>query len=95
MPDEVQYALDGMALLQCISRVKEVIFKQLCCVYMEYVTRKYENAIAVFDGHGFQGISCSIVCGNCKWSSCLHSITNEVNGDDDAVDNDELLRISN
>ena len=39
------------------------------------------------------GISCSIVCGNCKGSGC-NSITNEVDGDDDAIDNDKLFWIS-
>ena len=61
-------------------------------MYTEYVTRKYGNAIVVFDG--YQGISCSIVCINCNRSGCLNSITNEVDGDDDAVDNDELFQIS-
>ena len=89
MNDEVQYVLDGGALLQHIPWEKGVIFKQICFVYADYVTRKYENAIVVFDG--YQGIICSIVCGNCKGSGCLNSITKEVDGDDDAVDNDELL----
>ena len=56
--------LDGRALHQCIPWVKGVIFKQLCSVYTEYVIKQYENAIAVFDG--YQGISCSIVCGIVK-----------------------------
>ena len=81
--------LDGGALLQCIPLEKGVIFKQICFVYTEYVTRNYEIAIVVFDG--YHGISCSIVCGNCKGSGCLNSITKEVDGEDDAVDNDELL----
>ena len=81
--------LDGGALLQHIPWEKGVISKKICFVYTEYVTRNNENEIVVFDG--YQGISCSIVCRNCKGSGCLNSITKEVNGDDDAVDNDELL----
>ena len=30
------------------------------------------------------GIACSIVCGNCKWSGCMNSTTKEDDSDDDA-----------
>ena len=30
------------------------------------------------------GIACSIVCGNCKGSVCMNSITKEDDSDDDA-----------
>ena len=49
--EEVQYVLDGGALLQRIPWGKGATFKQICSVYTEYVTRKYGNAIVVFDGY--------------------------------------------
>ena len=43
--------LDGGALLQRIPWEKGAIFKEICTTYTEYVTRKYGNAIVVFDGY--------------------------------------------
>ena len=45
LPRELQCVLDGGALLQRIP------FKEICTVYTEYVTRKYGNAIVVFDAY--------------------------------------------
>ncbi len=49
--EAVQYVLDGGALLQRITWAKGATFNEICSVYTEYVTRKYGNAIVVFDGY--------------------------------------------
>ena len=43
--------LDGGALLQRIAWTKGATSKEICTVYTEYVTRKYGNAVVVFDGY--------------------------------------------
>ena len=51
LPRELQYVLDGGALLQRIPWEKGATFKEICTTYTEYVTRKYGNPIVVFDGY--------------------------------------------
>ena len=51
LPRELQYVLDSGALLQHIPWPKGATFREICTVYTEYVTRKYENAIVVFDSY--------------------------------------------
>ena len=51
LPRELQYVLDGGALLQRIPWTKGATFREICTVYTEYVTRKYGNAIVVFDSY--------------------------------------------
>ncbi len=51
LPRELQYVLDGGALLQHIPWAKGATFREICTVYTEYVTRKYGNAIVVFDSY--------------------------------------------
>ena len=44
--------MDGGALLQCIPWSCGSIYGSICHQYTEYVTRKYKDAIVVFDGYG-------------------------------------------
>ncbi|KAG1667442.1 hypothetical protein GQR58_018429 [Nymphon striatum] len=48
----VQYVLDGDALLHHVCWPKDTSYDQLCRIYVDYVTRKYGEAIIVFDGYG-------------------------------------------
>ena len=49
---EVQYALDGGALLHRIPWPKGFnTYKEICEMYCQYVTRKYGAAIVIFDGY--------------------------------------------
>ena len=48
---QVQYVLDGGALLQHIPSKKGVIYSEILGTYTEYVTRKYGHAIVVFDDY--------------------------------------------
>ncbi|KAG1672542.1 hypothetical protein GQR58_015942 [Nymphon striatum] len=48
----VQYVLDGGALLHHVCWPKDTSYDQLCRIYVDYVTRKYGEAIIVFDGYG-------------------------------------------
>ena len=47
---EVQYVLDGGALLQRIPWARTT-YKEICTVYTDYVRKKYGEAIVVFDGY--------------------------------------------
>ena len=49
---EVQYVLDGGSLLQRIPWTRRTTYREVCTVYTEYVTKKYGEAIVVFDGYG-------------------------------------------
>ena len=51
LPMDPQYVLDGGALLQRIPWRKGATFQEICTVYTEYVTRKYGDAMVVFDGY--------------------------------------------
>ena len=51
LSSELQYVLDGGALLQRTPWTKGAMYKEICTVYTEYVTRKYGNAVVVFDGY--------------------------------------------
>ena len=48
---QVQYVLDGGALVQRIPWSRGMAYRELCLQYTEYVTRKYGKAIVVFDGY--------------------------------------------
>ena len=48
---QVQYVLDGRALLQHIPWKKGVTYSEIWGTSTEYVTRKYGHAIVVFDGY--------------------------------------------
>ncbi|KAJ8377274.1 hypothetical protein AAFF_G00261830 [Aldrovandia affinis] len=54
-PGHVQYVLDGGALVQRIPWTRGSTYKDICKLYSEYVTRKYGEAVVVFDG--YQGTS--------------------------------------
>lgn len=47
----IQYVLDGGALLHRIPWSHGATYKEICNRYTEYVTRKYKDAIVVFDGY--------------------------------------------
>ena len=49
---EVQYVLDGDALLQRIPWTRAATCHNFCSVYIDYVTRKYGEDIIIFDGYG-------------------------------------------
>jgi hypothetical protein len=51
MTDNVQYVLDGRALIQCIPWSSKATYKDVCYQYTEYVLKKYGKAIVVFDGY--------------------------------------------
>ncbi len=51
LPRDVQYVLDGGALLQRIPWMKGATFNEILTVYTDYVSRKYGSAIVVFDGY--------------------------------------------
>ena len=51
----VQYVLDGEALVQHIPWTHGSTYKDICKLYMEYVTRRFGEAVVVFDG--YQGTS--------------------------------------
>ena len=48
---EVQYMLDGRALLQRIPWKKGATYDEILSMYAEYDTKKYGQAIVVFDGY--------------------------------------------
>ena len=49
--DGIQYALDDGALLRRIPWSCGSTYRDICHQYTEYVTRKYRDAIVVFDGY--------------------------------------------
>jgi hypothetical protein len=51
LPEEVQYVLDGGALLQRIPWMRGSSFKAICRSYIDYVSKKYDKPIVVFDGY--------------------------------------------
>ena len=51
VPKDVQYVLDGGALLHRISWKVGETYDEICCHYIHYVTSKYKQAIIVFDGY--------------------------------------------
>lgn len=52
IPDNVtQHVLDGGALLQRIPWCRGSTYSDICHQYTEYVSKKYGNAIVVFDGY--------------------------------------------
>ena len=48
---EVQYVLDGGALIQRIPWTRGATYKEICTVYTSYVKKKFGEAIVVFDGY--------------------------------------------
>ncbi|KAG1697371.1 hypothetical protein GQR58_005968 [Nymphon striatum] len=48
----VECVLDGGALLHHVCWPKDTSYDQLCRIYVDYVTRKYGEAIIVFNGYG-------------------------------------------
>ena len=48
---QVQYVLDGGALVQRIPWTSGSTYNNICRLYTEYVTRKYGEAIVVFNGY--------------------------------------------
>ena len=49
---KVQYVLDGGSLLHRIPWTQGITYREICTVYTEYVTKKYGEAIVVFNGYG-------------------------------------------
>ncbi len=50
--DDVQYVLDGGALIQRIPWTRGATYHDICTVYSDYVAKKYGSSIIVFDGYG-------------------------------------------
>jgi hypothetical protein len=50
-PDQIQYVLDGGALLHKIPWTKGASWDEILRTYTNYVTRRYGKAIIVFDGY--------------------------------------------
>ncbi len=50
--DDVQYVLDGGALIQRIPWTHGATYHDICTVYSDYVAKKYGSSIIVFDGYG-------------------------------------------
>ena len=49
---EVQYVLDGGSLLHHIPWPRgSLTYREICTLYCDYVTRKYGQAIVIFDGY--------------------------------------------
>ena len=48
---EVQYVLDGGALIQRIPWTRGATYQEICSVYARYVSKKCEKAVVVFDGY--------------------------------------------
>ena len=51
IPGEVKFVLDDGSLLQRIPWMQGATYKDICTAYTEYVTKKYGEAIIVFDGY--------------------------------------------
>ena len=49
---QVQYVLDGGALLHWIPWTRGATYREISTMYTDYVTRNYGEAIVVFDGYG-------------------------------------------
>ena len=48
---EIQYVLDGGALIQRIPWARGATYREICSVYTTYVLKKYGEAVVVFDGY--------------------------------------------
>ena len=48
---EVQYVLDGGALIHRIPWTRGTTYQEICSVYTRYVSKKYGEAVVVFDGY--------------------------------------------
>ena len=48
---EVQYVLDGGALIHRIPWTRGAKYQEICSVYTRYVSKKYGEAVVVFDGY--------------------------------------------
>ncbi len=51
MPLDVQYVLDGGALVQRIPWPYGAKYKDICRQYIDYVSKRYGEAVVVFDGY--------------------------------------------
>ncbi|XP_065915240.1 uncharacterized protein [Dysidea avara] len=51
IPGEVQFVLDGGALLQRVPWTQGSAYGDICTIYTDYVAKKYGEAIVVFDGY--------------------------------------------
>ena len=51
IPGEVKFVLGSSYLLQRIPWMQGATYKNICTAYTEYVTKKYGEAIIVFDGY--------------------------------------------
>lgn len=49
--DGIQYVLDGGALLQRIPSSRGSTYRDICHLHTDYVTKKYGDAIVLFDGY--------------------------------------------
>ena len=50
IPGEVRFVLDGGSLLQCVSWTQGTTYGEICTAYIDYVTKKYIEAIVVLLG---------------------------------------------
>lgn len=51
IPGNVQYVLDGGALIHRIPWTRGTTYKGICNLYSEYVVKKYGSPLIVFDGY--------------------------------------------
>ena len=51
LPSACLFVLDGGSLLQRLPWLKNATFESICQSYVDYVTKRYQNVVDVFDGY--------------------------------------------
>ena len=51
LPSACLFVLDGGSLLQRLPWLKNATFESICQSYVDYVTKRYQNVVVVFDGN--------------------------------------------
>ena len=51
LPSACLFVLDGGSLLQRLPWLKNATFESICQSYVDYVTKRYQNVVVVFDGY--------------------------------------------
>ena len=51
IPNDIMFVLDGGSLLQRIPWKSGMTYREICTMYTSYVSKKYGEAIVVFDGY--------------------------------------------
>ena len=52
----VEYVLDGVALLQRLPWKRGMTYSAICDLYFDYVKSNYKNAVVVYDGPGMMAM---------------------------------------